>query len=275
MGIHGVEQTWMNNYLKNRSQCVKMSGCTSDLMEINYGVPQGSILGPLLFTIYINNLPKVTQNSKVVLYADDTVLFVASKDIKEVENSLSKDLIAVNKWLYKNKLTLNVKKTKCMVFGSSTKLNKTEKLNITCGNSILEQVSLFKYLGLWFDPNLTWAAHIDKICSKVSQRIGILYRTRSYINPGIANKIYKALILPVMYYGDIIWSTGVMSNIARVKRLQNRAGRIILRCNRRTHKTDIHKSLNWLYSRNRSSLNQTLMVAKNLFILLYECILYE
>ena len=130
---------------------------------------------------------------------------------------------------------------------------------------ILEQVSLFKYLGLWFDLKLTWAAGIDKICSKVSQRIGILYRTRSYINPGIANKIYKALILPVMYYGDIIWSTGVMSNMVRVQRLQNRAGRIILRCNRRTHKTDIHKSLNWLYSRNRSSLNRTLMVAKCIF----------
>jgi hypothetical protein len=266
IGIVNQELMWFKDYMSSRTQSVVLDGCMSDSMVIDYGVPQGSILGPLLFTLYINNLPSVVRHSKVVLYADDTVLFVSGDNAIDIENKLCADIQEVHKWLTQNKLTLNANKTKCMVFGNQCKLTKCKpNLNVTIGQTVLEQVQCFKYLGLYFDPCLKWTAHVDKISAKVSQRIGIMSRVGKYIPPDVTVKLYKALILPIIHYGDIIWSKGNCNNVSRVQRLQNRAGRTILKCKRRTHIECIHKKLQWLTFTQRCTMNKCIMVAKCMF----------
>ena len=123
----------------------------------------------------------------------------------------------------------------------------------------------FKYLGLLFDSTLSWNHHIDKLASKISQRIGIISRASRYVTPGIANTLYKALVLPIIHYGDVIWSKGNQGNLKRIQRMQNRAGRTILKCHRRTHIEDIHNRLGWLYCKQRIEMNKCIMVGKCIF----------
>ena len=141
-----------------------------------------------------------------------------------------------------NRLTLNANKTKTMLFGTQQHLSKREgglKLNIN-GES-LEQVSCFKYLGLWFDPSLNWKKHVDCISKKISQRIGVQARIRPFISTTTANTLFKTMIAPIIDYGDIMWSKGPQRNLKRIQKLQNKACRVILRCRRRTRMANIPK----------------------------------
>ena len=150
-----------------------------------------------------------------------------------------------------------------MLFGTQQHLSKREgglKLNIN-GES-LEQVSCFKYLGLWFDPSLNWKKHVDCISKKISQRIGVQSRIRPFISTTTANTLFKTMIAPIIDYGDIMWSKGPQSNLKRIQKLQNKACRVILRCRRRTHISTMHSSLGWLTSQNKIKLHKMLMVGK-------------
>ena len=216
-----------------------------------------------MFTLYINDLPSVVKDCKVVLYADDTALFVSGTDIVKIQKTLNDDLARAYQWLNANKLTLNTKKTKCMLFGTNRKLGKvTPSMHIKIGDAVLEQVKHFKYLGLNFDPSLNWTHHVNTISTKIAQRLGILYRIRNHINAGTANTLCKALIFPIIDYGNIFWSQGRQSDKMRLQRLQNRAGRIVLRCHRCTHICDIHERLNWRYCSTRCDLSRCLVVGK-------------
>jgi len=165
-----------------------------------------------------------------------------------------------------NKLTLNAKKTKSMLFGSRQRLSMTDsRLNIHINGEDLEHVTSFKYLGLWFDPVLNWKAHTDHICRKIAQRIGIQARVRSFISETSANTLYISMIAPIMTFGDIVWTKGPKENTDRVQRLQNRAGRVILRWKHRSHVADIHRKLGWLTCNQNFKLHEALMVGKCLF----------
>ena len=263
IGIQKTELFWFRDYFTNRTQHVRFNEAASSVLPINFGVPQGSVLGPLLFTLYINDLPSVVKHSKVVLYADDTAFFVSGKCIENTQMQLNDDLETVSKWLNVNRLTLNANKTKTMLFGTQQHLSKREgglKLNIN-GES-LEQVSCFKYLGLWFDPSLNWKKHVDCISKKISQRIGVQSRIRPFISTTTANTLFKTMIAPIIDYGDIMWSKGPQSNLKRIQKLQNKACRVILRCRRRTHISTMHSSLGWLTSQNKIKLHKMLMVGK-------------
>lgn len=267
IGIQENEFQWFKNYFTDRTQTVTLNGSLSSNRPITCGVPQGSILGPLLFTIYINDLPTVTKHSKVVLYADDTALFVSGKALHEIQSKLSDDLEAVSKWLAENRLTLNTKKTKSMIFGSPQILakNNNGNLKIDIQGETLEQVQTFKYLGLWFDSLLNWKQHTDYLAKKIAQRIGIQSRIRQYITKDTANMLYQTMIAPIISYGDIIWAKGPVCNLRRIQKLQNRAGRVILKCHRRTHIVDIHKALGWMMCEDSVALHTITMVGRCLF----------
>ena len=170
-GIRGNILNFFQSYLSNRSQFVKINGVESSLMNIDFGVPQGSILGPLLFLIFINDLPEAT-NFFIRLFADDTFLCSQNNDILRLENEVNFELQKVYVWLASNKLTLNIKKSKFMFFSNKKKVNR--EMNIKINGNKLEKCDNYKYLGVIFDNNLSWQPHIEYICGKISKACGAL-----------------------------------------------------------------------------------------------------
>ena len=163
-GVIGLEHIWFSSYLKNRRQLCRVNGVASNMGETNCGVPQGSCLGPLLFLIYINDLPFFLKNSEVTMYADDTSISY-SKNIDELNETLSSGLDSLKQWLEGNKLSLNVIKTQAMVIGSRPNLKKiSDKLvptpSFAIGNSHIDVVANAKYLGIQLDKHLVWDEHI-------------------------------------------------------------------------------------------------------------------
>ena len=169
VGISPSSLKWFESYLSYRKQ---QTSCVNDLFEalpVIFGVPQGSILGPLLFLVYINNLPDVIKNSQVTLYADDTVLYCFSKDPRLLEQKLNEDLLRVSHWLCENKLTLNLEKTKFMLIGSNRKLGDNSSFSLSIFDTDINSVSRFKYLAIMLSTRFTWASHIECISSKINK----------------------------------------------------------------------------------------------------------
>ena len=157
---------WFNAYLLDRTQSIKVDNVLSDPLPIHYGVPQGSILGPLLFIIYINDLSSVVKYCHVQLYADDTLLCVSSLTVNVIESKLSEDMERIITWLSGNCLFLNYEKTKVMLVGTHQRLCKVTNFTVTVMDTdnqqiTLERVYVFKYLGVILDPSLTWSDYID------------------------------------------------------------------------------------------------------------------
>ena len=145
-GIQQNEHKWFKSYLSSRTQSVKVNNIISDDLGIEYGVPQGSILGPMLFTLFINDLPHVTDKCKVILYADDTALLYSHTDSQQVETVLNQEIKNVTEWLNQNKLTLNTKKPQTMIVGNRSRKNNKQLLEIKVNEETVQQIPEFKYL---------------------------------------------------------------------------------------------------------------------------------
>ena len=235
---------WFRNYLSGRKQSVKYHGTQSAPLLIQCGVPQGSILGPMMFIMYINDLGKYLTDSKVSLYADDTALYTASTTQIELVLNLRVELSVVNEWLKANRLTLNTKKTKYVIFGTRNKLeHAAQDLNITIGGDKLEKVSSMKYLGVILDDLLTFDEHISDIYTKSSQKLGILRRSRDYLDANTSLTLYKSLVLPHLDYCDLVYMNTTVQNLNRLQLIQNGACRTILRVPKDTSVEQMHREL--------------------------------
>lgn len=163
-GVSSQSLNWFQSYLSDRKQQTFIDGAQSDFCNITCGIPQGSILGPLLFTIYINDLPSCDLFSKPRLYADDTTLTTSAEDPWVLEYKMNYDMNLIQSWLSANKLTLNVKKTKYMLIGSQFKLSQINSdFIIKVNNTPLERVIEHKTLGVQIDESLSWRPHIHTI----------------------------------------------------------------------------------------------------------------
>ena len=229
-GIENLELKWFEDYLTNRMQVVDYQNVMSDFQSITSGVPQGSILGPLLFILLVNDLPSTVAHCTLLMYADDTVLFYSAKGVNVIEEKLNENLGLIGNWLRKNSLFINKGKTKCLLFGTPGKLSNIESFHVRINDYVTKRVSKFKYLGIHLDECLSWKAHIKSVVSKAGKRIGMLGRLRSNLTTHNANVVYTSFIRPVMEYGDTVWTCCGKGNAQELERLQNRAARIVTKC---------------------------------------------
>jgi retron-type reverse transcriptase len=174
-GINGISNTLIRSYLSGREQLVKFNNIESNRTQITTGVPQGSVMGPLLCIIYINDLPNSSDILKMLMYADDTTIYFNLNDINKdrAETIINNELTKISDWLAVNKLSLNMSKTKCMMF--QTKRKQVRKPLIVMNGTIIDNVGSFNFLGLRLNHNLTWNNDIEVISVMMNNNIGILY----------------------------------------------------------------------------------------------------
>jgi hypothetical protein len=176
-GVRDNSLEWFRNYLTNRNQCVSANGAESKRLEINCGVPQGSILGPLLFIIYINDMHSALKKSIVHHFADDTNLLFSHKNPEVIRKTMNNELKLLYDWLCANKLSLNVLKTEFIIFRPlRTKLEN--RVVLTLNNKRIYESRKIKYLGLIMDDRLTWRFHINELCKKLGRAVGMFYKLR-------------------------------------------------------------------------------------------------
>ena len=200
-GIRGNVLKLFQSYLDSRTQFVQINNHASNPMNIEFGVPQGSILGPLLFLLYINDLPNAT-NFFIRLFADDTFLCAQNKDVKMLETTVNIELDKVFCWLVSNKLTLNISKSKFMMV---SKKRKIQDFSVKIKDENLEKCNSYKYLGVFIDKDLTWKPHVEYISNKISKACGALSKLRHCIGIDTLKTIYYALVNSYLRYGLIAW----------------------------------------------------------------------
>ena len=229
-GLRDIELDWFRNYLTDRKRLVSLGKEISDPCLITSGVPQGSILGPLLFVPFVNDLPIVLERCQILIYADDTVMYFAANNAREISITITSELAKVNDWLVHNSLFIHQGKTEYVLFGTGSRLANAN-FSVNIDGKELTRVAEYKYLGVILDESLSWNAHVNYLISKVSKRLGILGRTRRSIRMHTAGIIYRSFILPVLDYCDTVWNCCRCINADNVEKLQRRAARIIMQTN--------------------------------------------
>ena len=225
-GIRGSTHSLINSYLAGRTQCVQINDIKSEKLPVNAGVPQGSILGPLLFLIYINDAVNASEKLKFTLFADDTCLFLSHKDVNVIQSTLDTELPKVNDWLVANKLSLNTKKTKAMVFRHKNKSPKP-LVKIMLNGIHIEEVSSMKYLGIILDHKLTFKEHTDHIKNKIIKANRLLARICHFVKEKELKSFYYAHIHSHIVYGSIIWGGAAPSYLNNIQRLQEKSFRLM------------------------------------------------
>lgn len=247
-GVGSIALNWIKDYLSYRYQQTRVRSNISNKRNSLIGVPQGSILGPLLFIIYVNDIHKVLNRCFVNLFADDTLISVSGKNIKEIIEILNNELIALYDWLCKNRLKLNTEKTKCMIVGSKANCKKCIELGleIKICDSVITLVSEIKYLGVYLDPQLSFSNQIDYVCKKIGKKIGFFYRISKYLSQWSKMLIFNTIILPHFNYCCSLLISCNQEDIQRLQIQQNKAMRIILNCDKYTPIKNMLQTLNWL-----------------------------
>jgi hypothetical protein len=243
-GVNGTALTWFSNYLSNRTQFVEINDVKSDVLKITTGVPQGSILGPILFLIYMNDIFMSSNFFNFILFADDTTLsgiIEYSPEIPECATIevINTELDKVATWLSVNKLSLNIKKTKYMVFHTKHKNIKDMPKSLVLCDQEIERVNSFDFLGITIDNNMTWNHHITKISNKISKFCGILNRLKHYLPPHIMRIIYHSMVHSHINYGILAWGY----NHKRIFKIQKRAIRIITKSKYNAHTEPLFKMM--------------------------------
>ena len=226
--IRGAENNWFKSYLNGRNQKCFVNGCLSENRSLTCGIPQGTILGPLLFLLYINDLPNCLSYSQPRMYADDTHLTYADNHISKIELNLNQDLVNVSEWLIVNKLTLNKSKTEFMLIGSRQRLNTFDNApTIAINGAPIKQVPVSKSLGVHIDENLSWTVNIETITKKIASGIGALKRIRSFLPRKTLQFIFNSLIQPHFEYCSAVWGNFNKTLADKFQKLQNRAARVL------------------------------------------------
>lgn len=252
-GLQNKAYDLIQNYFVNRYQFVEYSeGVCSDKFLIKTGVPQGSILGPILFIFFIDDLFNEPLVGQLQLYADDATVTYGAVSFNELKNHMTSDLLTIQKWMIQNRLSINFSKTNFLVFYLRN-TDVSELFNDICFDNIkIDRVMETKYLGLLINHNLNWVPHIEAVKKKVSRFVGVLYRISNFVNVDTKMKIYYAFIHSHITYLNTIWGSADCTNLKPLQTMQNRSVKLIYNLPRLTPSVGLY-------------LNSTILPIKYLF----------
>ena len=219
-GIRGIVNKWLCSYLSKRKQYVEIDQESSNLLDVLCGVPQGSVLGPLLFLLYINDICNVSKLLKLILFADDTNLFRSGLNLEELCKEISNELSKLNKWFKVNKLSLNVSKTNFMIFAGRKKCIDAK---IYIDNFGIELVHTTKFLGIIIDDKLNWKPHVSTVSSKLSKCFFVLYKSSKILDILSLKTLYCSLFLPYLSYCCEVWGTTYKTTVGKLEVLQKKS----------------------------------------------------
>ncbi len=257
-GIHGNLLAWTRHFLTSRTQQVVCDGETSTPQKVISGVPQGTVLGPLLFLAYINDLPNKIRSS-VRLFADDCVVYASGKDQEHIK-TLQQDLYQLEKWQNKWEMAFNAKKCYIMCFSSK---KDSPSGSFTFCKQTLQQVDSQPYLGVHLDHNLHWGYHIHQITAKANRVLGFLRRNLWYCTKVIRETAYKTLVQPILEYASCVWDPYLAKDINKTEATQRRAARFCTnKYNRDTSVTTLLQELQWESLQERREKARLVMMYK-------------
>ena len=210
--------------MTDRKQYVFYNGVSSDIKSITCGVPQGSVLGPLLFLIHINDLPNISDKLQFFLFADDTNIYFESNDLKILEKTINEELKKLSLWLNVNRLALNVAKTNFVIFRSHQKI-PDHNVTLLMNNKALEQKDHVKYLGVLLDQHLSWNYQIKNVALKVSRGLGIIAKLKPFLKDNLIRTIYFSVVYSHLFYGIQAWGSADPTVRNKLDILQNKAVR--------------------------------------------------
>ena len=244
-GIRGLANKWFSSYLSNRKQFVHVNGTKSDTKDITIGVPQGSVLGPLLFLIYVNDMVHAIseKNCAAMLFADDTNLFVRGTDLKQVKRETEQVLRELHIWFLCNKLTLNLEKTKYNIFHTKNKKIQNGLDKITVAGTEINRVNEAKYLGLILDETLSFIGHIDNLVMTLRKFASSFKIIKNYVPDYCKRQLFYAFVNSRVQYGVEVYGMASAKHIKRVQVMQNRILKTLFNKEWLTPTAELHKDL--------------------------------
>ena len=227
-GFQDISFYWLESYLSGRKQLTLINNTESDLMdEGEYGVPQGSVLGPLFFLLYINDIKSAIKTSYFHLYADDTIIIQSASSAKDLKVGLENELLNIKKWLYMNKLTLNTDKTEVIFFGNKRKLKSCNEIEIKYDNVPLKSKEKVKYLGVLFDNSMSWKKHIKNIVSKSYFKLKKIRAISSCLTEETKSLLVTATVMPYLNYCSTAWRNANPSIIKPANKLYSNINKFL------------------------------------------------
>ena len=258
-GIRGIANSWFKSYLSNRKQFVTINGVNSDLQPMKFGVPQGSVLGPLLFLIYINDLHSIIKYSTTRHFADDTNLLIKNNSLKQLKKYLNFDLRNLASWLKANKISLNASKTEMLIFRHPNKPINYD-LKIKMDGKRIYPSKYVKYLGILIDSHLNWNYQTKMLAPKLSRAVGMLAKIRHFVSTDNLRNIYFGIFSSLLSYGAQVWGQHQNAHIKRIIKLQDKAIRIINFAHYRASTPKLYKNSKILKFKDSITLNNYLYV---------------
>ena len=244
-GFRGHTNNFVRSYLSNRQQFTVIDGSKSDTMYIDTGVPQGSVLGPLFFLLYINDITNCLQRSKATLFADDTSLLVHHKNLKILKENAESDLKNVYDWLLANRLSLSWEKTNFIIYHSPR--NKVENLNeLKVYEFTIKRIKCVKYLGMYIDEELKWDEHVNNLCSTLAKNFHLFYSIRDLLNDSLKRQLYFSMVYSRIIYGLVLYGACRSTLLNKVQVLQNKLLKVLYKLPFRSDTNVMHSNLDIL-----------------------------
>ena len=245
LGVRGTPLIWFRNYLSNRSQFIQLNGSASTCKTILSGVPQGSILGPLLFLTYINDLPH-NCDSDTILFADDTNILFYNENLNNLQQQVNHQLKKVSEWFNTNKLSLNTKKSKYILFYKQRQRPPEPNIKIHIDQNEIDRTNNIKFLGVTIDSTLSWQSHLKQKNIQILKVNGILSQLQNIVEKRTLHTIYNSLIYPHISYAISVWGNISNTEYKRMYILQKKAIRLISNAKYNSHTSKLFKKLNLL-----------------------------